>query len=548
MNENKLIADLLLPDINTSPDYYENIYPNRVLPEGAMVTRFAPSPTGFLHLGSLFAAFIYERLAHQSGGTFYLRIEDTDKKREVQGSTSEIIRGLKTYNISFDEDAGYGPHIQSQRENIYKTYVKFLLEKGLAYPCFCTLEELEELRKLQENKKVNTGYYGAWTKHRNIALKEIKQNLKEGKNYVIRLKSPGSADKRIIFNDLIKGKIEMPENVQDIVILKTDGLPTYHFAHAVDDHLMRTTHVVRGEEWLSSTPIHLQLFDVLGFERPEYAHIPTLMKMDGTSKRKLSKRKDPELAFSFYEEEGYLPSAVIEYLLHIINSNYEDWRKENPLRPYEDFKIDINKISASGAIFDLNKLTVISKDIIALMKSSDIYELYLKWCESYDTEMAAFLKADPNYCIQIFNIERNSEKPRKDIGKWSDVREDIFFFYDDLYYSKNGDYNYPKALSKGDIQKILSRYINVYCESDNKETWFNKLKAFGENLGYSPSVKNFKKNPAAYKGHIGDVAMVLRIALTKKTATPDLYEMIKVLGTERLTERLTYTNNLLNSI
>lgn len=538
MDNNKLIADLLLPGINTDTHYYEKLYPKRDLPSGAMVTRFAPSPTGFLHLGSLYASLISERLAHQSGGVFYLRIEDTDKKREVEGSIGEIVRGLAAYNIAFDEEGCYGPYKQSSRENFYKCYVKMLLEKGLAYPCFCTQEDLEKLRKLQETKKLNTGYYGSWAKHRNITLEEVKENLLFGKSFVIRLKSPGDSSNRITFSDLIKGNIEMPENIQDIVILKSDGLPTYHFAHAIDDHLMRTTHIVRGEEWLSSVPIHLQLFDVLEFERPKYAHISTLMKMEGTSKRKLSKRKDPELAFSYYEEQGYLAKAVIEYLFRIINSDFEEWRINNPLKPYTSFLIEVEKMSAAGALFDLNKLMDISKDIIAHMSAAEVYASYVSWSEKYDKEMAELLKSNQEYGIQIFNIEREGKNSRKDLSKWTDVREYLYFFFDELYYAADKEFNFPNSLSREDIIEILEKYPSYYNENDSKEHWFEQLKLFSESLGYTGSVKSYRKNPGLYKGHVGDVAMVLRIALAKKSNTPDLYEIIKVMGKEKLYERL----------
>lgn len=546
MNDNKLIADLLLPDINTDTNYYERLYPERNLPNKAMVTRFAPSPTGFLHLGSLYASLICERLAHQSGGVFYIRIEDTDKKREVKGSIAEVVRGLMSYNINFDEGVtdgynekgSYGPYKQSSREHIYKCYVKMLLEKGIAYPCFCTEEDLHSLRKLQEFNKVNTGYYGCYAKHRNITYGEIKDKLSLGKSYVIRLKSPGDPEKRIVFDDLIKGTIEMPENIQDIVILKSDGLPTYHFAHVVDDHLMRTTHIIRGEEWLPSVPLHLQLFDILGFEKPKYAHISTLLKLEGNSKRKLSKRKDPELAFSYYDQQGYLPKAVIEYLLRIINSNFEDWRNSNLSKPYTDFIIDLGKMSTAGALFDVNKLMDISREIIASMNASEVYFAYVKWAEAYDREMAELLNRNEKYGTAIFNIERSVNKPRKDISKWTDVHKDLYFFFDELFYTRDKEYCFPSSLSKENILDILNKYSSYYDENDNREEWFEHLKSFSQSLGYSENVKTYKKNPELYKGHVGDVAMVLRVALAKKTNTPDLYEVIKVMGRLRLEERL----------
>lgn len=546
MKDNKAIADLLIPDITVTPKHYEEQYLNRNLPKDAMVTRFAPSPTGFLHLGSLFAALISERLAHQSKGVFYLRIEDTDKKREVEGSIPEIVRGMLEYNIFFDEGStdgynekgAYGPYKQSLRKDIYRAYAKDLIEKGMAYPCFCTHEDIEEIRKKQEEVKATPGYYGQWAVHRNITMDEIKANLEKGKSYVIRLKSPGSENKRVTYDDLIKGHIDMPENVQDIVILKSDGIPTYHFAHAIDDYLMKTTHVIRGEEWLSSIPIHLQLFDVLGFARPCYAHISTIMKIEGNSKRKLSKRKDPELAFSYYDEQGYLPGAVIDYLMHIINSNYEEWREANPDKAYSEFLIDTDKMSASGAVFDINKLIDVSKNFIATLSAEQVCNLYLRWAETYDKEMAELIKEDTHYAKALFNIERGGEKPRKDIAKWTDVREYAFFFYDSLYKDCDRALDFPTELKVEDIKEILSSYNEIYRQYDNNSEWFEELKNFAEKLGYSKNVKAYKKSPQNYKGHIGDVAMALRVALTKKANTPDLYQIMNLLGVNRVKERL----------
>jgi glutamyl-tRNA synthetase len=554
MNINKEIAQLLLPNITTETSFYEEKYKNRILPEGALVTRFAPSPTGFLHLGGVFAALISERLAHQSNGVFYLRIEDTDKKREVEGSIPEIVRGMNEYNIMFDEGVvdgynekgEYGPYKQSMREDIYKSYVKALIEQGLAYPCFCSPEELEEIRNIQEAEKVTPGYYGKWAKYRNITIDEIKQNLAAGKEFVIRLKSPGSEDNRVSFEDAIKGTIEMPENVQDVVILKSEGLPTYHFAHAIDDHLMKTTHVVRGEEWLSSTPIHLQLFKVLGFETPKYAHIPTLMKVEGNSKRKLSKRKDPELAFSYYSEQGYHPEAVIDYLFHIINSNYEEWRAENQKLSYREFMLQIDKMGTAGAVFDLVKLTDVSKNFIANLTAEEVCNFYISWAEKYDAEMADLMKGNKSYANAVFNIERETENKRKDIAKWTDVREYAFFFYDDLYKNDTRNLEFPSNLSKDDLVEILSKYREEYKPYQNNSEWFDALKAFAEGLGYAKNAKLYKKNTELYKGHIGDVAMTLRLALTKKPNTPDLFEIMNLLGVDKVKERLSNVEASLN--
>lgn len=549
INDNKLIADLLLPGIDCSIEHFENKYSERTLPKDAFVTRFAPSPTGFLHLGSLYAAMIPEKLAHQSKGVFYLRVEDTDTKREVENAIEDTINALKIYNISFDEGminnveskGNYGPYKQSERADIYKAYVKALIERGLAYPCFCTHDELNAVRKNQEDLKVNTGYYGPWTKCRDISLKEIKEKLALGQSYVIRLKSPGSSQNKVTFKDLIKGNIEMPENDQDIVILKSDDLPTYHFAHAIDDHLMKTTHVIRGEEWLSSTPIHLQLFDILGFKLPQYAHISTIMKMDGNSKRKLSKRKDPEISFNYYQQLGYPKASILEYLLTLINSNFEQWKLDNPSKDINEFKISIDKMSASSPLFDKNKLDDVSKNVVSTMKASQICELYLAWSEIYDKEFWRLISMDSNYLTSIFNIDREVLKPRKDISKWSDVKGLIGYFFDDIFNNIKFDtIQYPQNISKEDINKILSEYINVFNPLDDMDTWFNKIKLMCESLGFAKDMKSFKKNPELFKGHVGDVTMVLRVALTKKTNTPNLYDVMKILGKEKIVQRLSY--------
>jgi glutamyl-tRNA synthetase len=553
INDNKLIADLLLPDIDCSTDHFENKYDERTLPKDAFVTRFAPSPTGFLHLGSLYAAMIPEKLAHESKGVFYLRVEDTDTKREVENAIEDTINALKIYNISFDEGminnveskGNYGPYKQSERADIYKTYVKALIERGLAYPCFCTHDELNAVRKNQENLKVNTGYYGPWAKCRDISLKEIKEKLALRQSYVIRLKSPGSSQNKVTFKDLIKGNIEMPENDQDIVILKSDDLPTYHFAHAIDDHLMKTTHVIRGEEWLSSTPIHLQLFETLGFKLPQYAHISTIMKMDGNSKRKLSKRKDPEISFNYYQQLGYPKASILEYLLTLINSNFEQWRLDNPSKDINEFKISIDKMSASSPLFDKNKLDDVSKNVVSTMKASEICELYLAWSEIYDKEFWRLISMDSNYLTSIFNIDREVLKPRKDISKWNDVKELIGYFFDDIFNNIKFDTTqYPQNISKEDINKILSEYINVFNPLDDMDTWFNKIKIMCKSLDFAKDMKSYKKNPELFKGHVGDVTMVLRVALTKKTNTPNLYDVMKIIGKEKIVQRLSYLQNL----
>jgi glutamyl-tRNA synthetase len=541
------LADLLLPSIDKTPDYYTNVYPERTLKEGAMVTRYAPSPTGFQHLGGVFAALISERVAHQSEGIFYFRVEDTDKKREVVGAIEESTTTLRDFGIFFDEGVvdsksekgAYGPYKQSDRMEIYHAYIKDLIKKGLAYPCFCTEEELDETRKIQQELKINTGYHGKWAIHRNATFDEINENLSKGKPFVIRLKSPGDPNKRVICNDLIKGDISMPENDQDIVLLKTNGLPTYHLAHAVDDHLMRTTHVIRGEEWFSSLPIHLQLFEMLGFNAPKYAHIPTIMKMDGTSKRKLSKRKDPEIRVDYYKSEGYPLVSVTEYLSNLVNSDFQEWRTTHTDEPCTNFMINLENMSKSGALFDILKLNDMSKDVIAAMSAGTVYDLYLAWAKENDTAIADLLTKNEDYAKQIFNIERENEKPRKDFVKWLDVKNHIEYFFDDFYEASTSEgYNFPEHIEVDDVKLILASYIAGYNHSDDADTWFSRVKELSEKLGYAKNGRVYKKNPGLYKGVVSDVATVIRVALTNRTQTQDLYEVMQVMGEERVVERL----------
>lgn len=540
------LAETLFPHITKTPEDYFAFYTKRNLPEGAMVTRYAPSPTGFQHLGGVFSAIISEKSAHQSGGVFYLRIEDTDKKREVEGAIEDTIYTMDLFNIHFDEGmtgsdsekGSYGPYKQSSRREIYQCFVKELISKGLAYPCFCSEEELAELRKNQEAIKANPGYYGKWAVHRNMSYEEIIKALNEGKTYVIRLKSPGNGENRIVINDVIKGDIELPENEQDIVILKSDGIPTYHFAHAVDDYLMGTTNVIRGEEWFPSTPIHVQLFEVLGFKAPRYAHIPTLMKMDGNSKRKLSKRKDPEIAISFYDKEGYPYDVVIEYLLNIINSNFQDWRKENLEAHYSEFKIQLDRMSQSGALFDLDKLNDISRDIIGNMKVDKVYEGYVTWAEKYDEEMYKKLTDNKEYLLKVLNIDREIPKPRKDYCKWSEVKYYISYFFEDFFAeSVNDGYEIPERITLEDAKEIMKEYINIYSFVDDKDNWFAKVKELSNALGYAKDNRVFKKNPENYKGTLSDVAAVIRAVLTNRKNSPDLYEIMQVMGEERVLNR-----------
>lgn len=540
-----LLAELLFPEINKTPEYYEEKYPERQLKEGARVTRFAPSPTGYLHIGGLFGALTDVMTSRATGGVSYLRIEDTDKKREIGDGVSAIIEGFDAFGVGFDEGVTgfdsekgeYGPYTQSQRAQIYQTIAKSLVLQGLAYPCFCSAEELSDMRQKQEAEGTTIwGYFGKWAKCRDLSYDEIKKNIEEGKPYVLRFRADGDEDKKIIFEDVIRGKIEMPQNIIDEVLLKSDGIPTYHFAHACDDHFMRTTHVIRGEEWISSVPKHIALFKACGFKVPKYAHTPQVMKIDeedGT-KRKLSKRKDPEAAVSYFVEEGFPKESVLEYLMTLLNSNFEDWRRANPTADIFSFPFNLKKMSSSGCLFDLIKLTDVSKNVISLMKADTVYSLLAKWAEKYDTKLFELISADVNYATEILNIDRENKKPRKDIAKWSEVRDYISYFYDELY---TPCYALPENINPDDAKLIIEKYKETYDENDDKDTWFNKIKEICEPLGFTPNVKEYKANPDAFKGHVGDVSTVLRVASTSRTNTPDLYMIMKLLGKEKLFAR-----------
>ena len=541
----KDLANLIFPDVKEI-SYYEEKYPERNLPEGAIVTRFAPSPTGFVHIGGLYQALVARTVAEKTGGVFFLRVEDTDQKREVENGVTGIVNSLKDFDMAPDEGmisdteeiGNYGPYKQSLRKEIYQAYAKYMLEQGKAYPCFCTPEDLEEIRGKQEAAKLRTGYYGAWAKCRNLSVEEMAEKIKAGEPYIIRFKSLGREDRKIKHKDVIKGNVDFPENDQDIIIIKSDGLPTYHFAHAIDDHLMHTTHVIRSDEWLSSVPLHLQLFHELGFKAPKYAHISPIMKNDNGGKRKLSKRKDPEAAVSYYKEQGVPTDAVKEYLLNIANSTFENWRRANPDKKMEEFDFQLNKMSVSGALFDMVKLLDIGKTVISKMTAEDVYEKALEWAKEYDNELADLLK-DKEYALKVFGIERGNKKPRKDIAKWSDVKENISYMYDSEFYNNVQEYPYQPAISnKEDISKILDLYIEKYYdENDDKQTWFDKIKEVAEEMGYAKEVKEFKANPGMYKAHVGDVSTVLRVALTARTNTPDMYEIMQVLGKDRIAKR-----------
>ena len=540
----KELADLIFPNVKEI-NYYEEKYPERNLEEGAVVTRFAPSPTGFVHIGGLYQALVARTVAKKTNGVFFLRVEDTDQKREVENGVTGIVNSLKDFDMGPDEGmisdteeiGNYGPYKQSLRKDIYQSYAKYLLELGKAYPCFATQEELDEMRAKQEAAKVRTGYYGVWAKYRNLSLDEMAEKINAGVPYIIRFKSPGREDRKIKHKDLIKGNVDFPENDQDVVIIKSDGLPTYHFAHTVDDHLMHTTHVIRSDEWLSSVPLHLQLFQELGFKAPKYAHISPIMKNDNGNKRKLSKRKDPEAAVSYYEELGIPSLAVKEYLLNIANSTFEIWRRQNKDASIDEFDFKLNKMSVSGALFDMVKLQDVSKIVISKMTAEEVYEKALDWANRHDEELAKMLE-DKEYSLKVLGIERGNTKPRKDIAKWSDVKENIIYMYDDKFLNEEQDYPYQVINDQNDINKILDLYIEKYYNpEDDKQTWFNKIKELAGEMGYAEEVKEFKANPGMYKAHVGDVSTVLRIALTGRTNTPDMYEIMQVLGKKSMQKR-----------
>ena len=540
------LANLIFPNAKDI-SYYEEKYPARNLPEGAIVTRFAPSPTGFVHIGGLFQALVAKMVAKRTGGVFFLRIEDTDQKREIENGITDIVKSLQDFDmapdegkISDDEEIGmYGPYQQSFRKEIYQAYAKYMLSLGKAYPCFATAEELEEMRAKQEAAKVRTGYYGVWAKYRNLSIEEAAEKIKAGVPYIIRFKSPGREDRKIKHKDVIKGNVDFPENDQDIVIIKADGLPTYHFAHAVDDHLMHTTHVIRSDEWLSSVPLHLQLFQEMGFVAPKYAHISPIMKNDNGNKRKLSKRKDPEAAVSYYAELGIPNLAVKEYLLNIANSNFENWRKQNKDASIDEFDFQLNKMSVSGALFDMVKLLDVSKIVISKYTAEEVYEKALEWAQVYDKELADLLEKDKSYTLKVLGIERGNEKPRKDIAKWSDLKENIGYMYDEQFEKTKNNYELQKINDKEKIKRILNTYAEKYFNiGDDKQTWFEKLKDLAEEFGYAREVKDYKENPEKYEAHVGDVSTVIRIAVTGRSNTPDLYAIMQVLGEETVLKRL----------
>lgn len=538
--DRKELADLIFPDVK-DVSYYEEKYPERELKEGAQVVRVAPSPTGFIHVGGIFQGLIAKKIAKQTEGVFFVRIEDTDQKRKIENGTEEILNAYKDYDLYPDETVAkgnYGPYIQSERKEIYKAYAKKLVEEGNAYPCFCSTEELDTIRENQTKAQERTGYFGKWAKCRNMPVDMAIEKIKNGDPYIVRFKSPGNPDKKIKIKDVIKGGIDMPENDQDIVIIKSDGLPTYHFAHAVDDHLMHTTLVTRSDEWLSSVPLHIQLFQVLGFKVPKFAHTAPLEKAEEESRRKLSKRKDPEAAVSYYTEEGIPKEALKEYLMNIANSNFEIWRKQNPDKDMmEDFEFNLNKMGVSGALFDTIKLLDVAKGVISRFTAQEVYDFSYAWAEKYDQELKEMLD-DKEYSLKVLGIERENAKPRKDISKWSEVKDNINYMYKDKF-AKIKDFEYQKINDKEEIKKIVAEYITNYFDiNDDKQTWFDKMKDLAEKLGYAREVKEYKANPENYKGHVGDISTVIRITLTGRANTPDLYEIMQVLGEKEVLERL----------
>ncbi|MBE6778476.1 MAG: glutamate--tRNA ligase [Ruminococcaceae bacterium] len=548
------LAQAMFPHITKTPEDYEAQYPPRSLPDGARVTRIAPSPTGYLHLGTFFTSMVNRLTADASQGVFFFRLEDTDKKREVEGGADDILKGMKDFGLTIDEGfvapgeiiGSYGPYQQSQRAEIYQAYVKLLVAENKAYPCFCTEEERQSARDAQEASKERTGYYGKYAVCRNLSPDEALQRITAGESYVVRLRSEGNEANRVKFDDMIKGTIEMPENDEDIVLLKSDGIPTYHFAHAVDDHLMRTTHVIRGDEWISSVPKHLQLFKTLGFKPPKYAHVSPIMVEENGNKRKLSKRKDPQAAMHFYAQQGYPALSVLEYLLTIANSDFEEWRRTNPTAPYNAFKFNLKKMSVSGALFDLDKLNDVSKTVIARMTATEVAQQVLHWADEYHPAFAALLRRDTAYTEGIFSIDRGNAKPRKDIARWSDVPDYVSYFFDELY---DNALELPDNISPADAAAILRAYAAIYDPSEDKQAWFDSVKSICAPLGFSPDVKEYKKNPDNFKGHVGDISTVIRIAVTGRRMTPDLCSIMQQLGTDKVQERLNtaisvYENNI----
>jgi len=545
--DNQKLADLLFPEVVNTPEYYEEKFPYRKLPNKAEVTRMAPSPTGFIHLGNLYSALADERIAHRNGGVFYLRIEDTDEKRKVDGAVETIINVLRYFDIEFDEGAGfddtdprnaYGPYFQRQRVEIYHTYAKSLVERGLAYPCFCTEEELDKVRAKQEEDKVLTGYYGEYATCRNLSYEEIEANIKAGKPYVLRLRSQGSPDKDITFVDAIKGEIKLPENIHDIVLLKKDGIPTYHFAHAIDDHLMRTTTVVRGGEWLASAPIHYELFHLLGFKMPAYAHTAHLMKFDEETggKRKLSKRKDPELSLDYYRKDGYHPYTMKVYLLTLLNSNFEEWHEKFPDKDINEFPFSVEKMNQSGALFDKDKLHNICKNELSKLSEEELYDFLYDWAKENEPENVEKWFGDREKMLQILRLYMGvgAKRRRKDLMYAKQIFELISYFFDGESSEEMDEFKLDEDM----VSKILKSYLAKYDHNDDNSVWFNKLKEIADEHGFASDMKAYKANPENFKGNVSDIAEAVRIAVTGRANTPDLWTIVHIMGEEQMTERI----------
>lgn len=541
------LAEQLFPDNELTIEQIEARYPERVVPEGAMVTRIAPSPTGFMHIGGLYTALISERLAHQSGGTFFLRIEDTDRKREVEGAVDLIVNSLAEQGIIPDEgevrpgeEVGeYGPYRQSNREQIYKAYVKQLVATGMAYPCFATPEELEAARQTQTAQKVRPGYYGQWATWRDAPVEEASKKIAAGERYVIRLKSPGDYNNRVSTQDLLKGQVTTPENDQDVVILKGDGLPTYHFAHVVDDHFMGTTHVIRGDEWLASLPLHQQLFSVLGWEAPNYGHISPIEKMEGKSRRKLSKRKDPEASVQYYTEQGFPREAILGYLLNLANPGYEEWVQQNPKADPLDYPFELSQLQrGSGALLDLDKMAYFSKQHIATLEAAQVYDRTLRWASQFRPEFAAVLSSNSEYTLRILNIEKSATNQRKDIVKWEDLPNANGYFYDEIFNQTPIDMTQLSEYTPDEIRRIGTSVAQHYEDLPDNDTWMAHMRVLAAEHGYAPDNKTYKAAPGSYKGQFGSFVKVVRVLLSGRNQTPNLFEVMQVMGKERVTRRL----------
>lgn len=543
----KELADLLYPDVTMSIDDLEIKYPKRDLPDHSEVCRFAPSPTGRMHLGNLFASFMPEVFAHQSNGVFILRIEDTDDKRAIENGINLIFNDLRAYNYQIDESpltgGEYGPYIQTQRKDIYKVCAKYLVSIGRAYPCFCSEEDLNVMREKQEKCKERIGYYGKYAKCRNLSIEEVKKHLENGDKFVLRLKSMGDFEKKIVYTDLVKGRLELPENDIDQVLIKSDGIPPYAFAHVVDDHFMRVTVVTRDDSYISSVPYHFEIWDAMGFTKPRFAHLLPLNIKDGETIRKISKRKDPEAAVAFYHERGIPVEAIKLYFATLLNSNFEEWYIANPNKSYRDFHFDFSKMSKSGPLFDMEKLINISRNYLSRVSAPVLYENLKKWASEFDKEFYDIIDKYKEYTINILNIEREQDKPRKDFSCYSDIKNYIWYMFNEYFDSADREYEFKNITDRALIEEILKEYMdNYYDVSDDKDTWFNKIKELAVKFGFASNMKEYKNNPEAFKGNITDIATVIRVGVTTRSMTPDLYDILRLLGKEEINRRIDMIN------